>query len=90
MLSKFWYRQAMVCFALWVSGLVVLVILRPVKWVVVVFVAAGLFLCVVSFAVGLWMTRCPHCKWRLWAALSRGCTTPTVYSCVPAAGNPSS
>lgn len=88
MLSRFWYRQFMACFGLWLVGIVVLAVTPAEKWVMVVFVCAGLAASVVSMFLAFWMTRCPHCKWRLWFAVSRGRFDPDgVFTC-PRCGKP--
>lgn len=88
MLSRFWYRQFVACFGLWLVGIVVLAVTSAEKWFMAVFVWVGLTALVVSMLMAFGMTRCPHCKWRLWPAVSRRRFDPDgVFAC-PRCGKP--
>ena len=88
MVRRFWYRLFLVCFGLWLVGLVFLAVLHPAKWISIGFITGGLALSAASMVLALWKTRCPHCKWRLWAALSRGIYDPDGVFVCPRCGKP--
>lgn len=88
MLRRFWYRQFYACFGLWLCGVVLIALLPTEKWVAMIVIFGGLSVSVISMILCLWMVRCPHCKWRLFPALSRGLYDPDGVFICPRCGKP--